>query len=242
MTSKNEIDTLPDRTVFKLDTTNWEKFQDALSAPPRDLPRMRKLLREQGVFGSDASKTPPKCGLSPVIYPTSTVLILGTLPGEESLRLQQYYAQSRNHFWKILGEVFGEPVGAEYLEKLDFLFNRGLALWDVLQTAERQGSLDSAIRNGLANNLGGLIAAHPNLKVIALNGGRAKKEFDGYRKSSAAEVTWPQVIALPSSSDTPGKNVKSFDEKVACWSILAQLSSDPQQIAENMRYNSSILG
>ena len=239
--SDHNVDTLPDRTVFNLDSEASERFQAALNAPPKVLPRMRELLRGKGAIDLAGSGRFLRHGLLPEILPTSKVLILGSLPGEESILKQQYYARSSNHFWRILGEVYGESIGTEYSDKLTFLFSRGLALWDVLASAEREGSLDSFIKGAVSNSLDRLVAAHPNLKAIVLNGGRAKKEFVRYRKTVPGSGTvWPKVFALPSSSATPGRNVKSFDEKVLCWSLLARLSAEPSPIADYERYDSSI--
>jgi len=121
-----------------------------------------------------------KHGLPPIAWPSATILILGSLPGDESLRKQQYYGNPRNQFWDVLGRVFGEPVGAEYAEKIAWLERRGIALWDVLAAAERRGSLDSDIRNEQANDFARLFRRLPRLETIALNGSKAALSFERY--------------------------------------------------------------
>src|SRR3954464_11650666 len=93
-----------------------------------------------------------KLGLPPVADENSRVLVLGSLPGDESLRLQQYYANPSNQFWSLLEGVFGAPVGSDYDERLRFLANHRVALWDVLQSAERRGSGDDAITRERPND------------------------------------------------------------------------------------------
>jgi hypothetical protein len=89
------------------------------------------------VGSTDKDRTNQKTGLCPVIFPSSRLLILGTLPGDESIRLQRYYADAKNQFWRILSLVYGERVGTDYDERLEFLRRSGIALWDVLHGAER---------------------------------------------------------------------------------------------------------
>ncbi len=88
-----------------------------------------------------------KEGLGPVVNDCSRILILGSLPGNVSLKERKYYANPRNHFWQILSCIYDESVGVEYETRLAFLRKHEIALWDVLKAAERRGSLDSGIRS-----------------------------------------------------------------------------------------------
>lgn len=158
-----------------------------------------------------------KRGLDPMVDAASRVLILGTMPGVESLRRQEYYAYGRNQLWEILSRIYGAPAGSAYGERVSFLRRHGIALWDVLQSAERQGSLDSEIKAPVANDFASLFATYPKLERVGLNGTKAEAL---YRRFVAGQPGVPEasrVAALPSTSPTAGKHVLSLDEKIARW-------------------------
>ena len=183
--------------------------------------------RYSSIAGSQSSPTrsagrkgaKDRLGLPPVIGGSSRILILGTMPGEDSIRFQQYYAHDRNQFWMILAKVYGEAVGAVYSERLEFLHRRGLALWDVLRSAERAGSLDSSIKNEAANNIAGLVATHRGLNAIVFNG---LKALTFYRRHIEPQPTVGalRTVVLPSTSPTQGRHVLQFEEKVDRWRML----------------------
>lgn len=163
-----------------------------------------------------------KSSLEAVIDSQSRVLILGTLPGDESLRLRQYYADPDNQFWKILERVYDETIGTFYAEKLKFLRDKALALWDVLQRAERPGSLDRHIRHGVANHFGKLFEQYPELRRVVFNGSKAQDLFrrlalKGLQIDSIRPL---DLVGLPSTSGTPGRHVPAFDGKVARWKAV----------------------
>lgn len=166
-----------------------------------------------------------KDGLDPVVDRQSRVLILGTIPGDESLRAKRYYSHARNEIWAILSKVYAEPIGSDYKGRLDFLRRKGLALWDVLRKAERVGSLDSAIRKPEPNDFGDLFEKFPELRTIAFNGGKAHKL---YRTHVANQHRVPhdplRTAVLPSTSPTPGRYVLPFEEKVARWKAFLSTS------------------
>lgn len=148
---------------------------------------------------------------SPVIGNNTRLVILGSFPGVASLQAQQYYAYPRNQFWPIVGALLGEPdlIAYGYEDKLAFILANGVGLWDVYKACERQGSLDSNIRKGEANDLSLLLDFAPDLKVIAHNG-RASAGF--MSKTLALGV---EVLALPSSS--PAYASMRFEEKLKHW-------------------------
>jgi hypoxanthine-DNA glycosylase len=160
-----------------------------------------------------------KIGLAPVIDTRARILILGTLPGEESLRLQRYYGHPRNLFWRILFDVFGETYESDYERQKALLKRHRIGLWDVLHSAERIGSLDSAIRNPIPNDIAGLLADYPGLEAIAFNGQRAHALFREHivRHLGGLEARLSLAV-LPSTSPTPSRKSLSYDEKVASWS------------------------
>lgn len=160
-----------------------------------------------------------KEGFEPVIDARSRVLILGSLPGDVSLRRRRYYANPRNHFWAIISRVYSIEIPENYEERLSLLLSRGIALWDVLRTARRDGSLDAAIGDGVANDFASLFERYPNIEAIGFNG---RKAFELFQRLVVPEL--PKGVfdrirfgVLPSSSPTPGRNVLSLEGKVERW-------------------------
>ncbi len=170
--------------------------------------------------------------LDPVVDDQSKVLVLGTMPGEESLRLQQYYANPRNQFWRIIHGIFGNEPDPTYKQRITFLRQKGIALWDVLSECERVGSSDSAIRNGKPNDFKQFLTRYPSIKCLALNGGKAADLFAGL-VTDLATYALPSEIALielPSTSGTPGRYVKSYSEKVQSWRVLLKYLTDDAKL------------
>jgi TDG/mug DNA glycosylase family protein len=165
-----------------------------------------------------------------VVFLDSRILILGSLPSDESLRLGQYYANPRNHFWRLLSEVYGETPGDSYDQRLEFLRKKNLALWDVIGSAVRRGSLDSSIKDAAPNDLARFLDSYPHLRTIGLNGRKAGTLFKGSviptleRAGIQVETT-----QLPSTSPIPGRNVPSFAEKVATWTEFLRGSGGPRR-------------
>jgi hypoxanthine-DNA glycosylase len=156
-----------------------------------------------------------KAGLPPVAAADAKLLILGSLPGDASLAVAQYYGHPRNGFWRLVGAVIGEELFAlPYPDRLAALRGHRIALWDVIGAAHRPGSLDTAIRDHEANDLAGLIARLPELRAVAFNGGTAAKL--GRR---ALGETPLRLIDLPSSS--PALTM-AFEEKLKRWSVLEE--------------------
>ena len=153
----------------------------------------------------------------PVIAPTARILILGTMPGEESLKRQEYYANPRNQFWRIMQELFAIPAEAVYVERVAGLRQNQIALWDVLHSCERVGSLDSAIKNALPNDFRALFASHPALKVVAFNGKKASKWFE---KWVGVDTSGFQKLVLLSTSSAA---TIAFEKKIADWTVLRTL-------------------
>jgi TDG/mug DNA glycosylase family protein len=156
-----------------------------------------------------------KYSFPPFVPEGARLLLLGTLPGEESLRLQQYYAYPRNHFWQLIAALSETPLPEPFPERVAMLKANRWALWDVLEGAERIGSSDAAIRNPTVNAFGDFFAAHPGIKTVAFNGQKARDLFRRY-------VLKPGIIAedrlttidLPSSS--PLYTIP-FETKLAVW-------------------------
>lgn len=145
------------------------------------------------------------------------VLLLGSLPGERSLLAQEYYAHPSNAFWWLIGEVLGEPDLAKspYAQRLARLKARGIGLWDVIATARRQGSLDTAIRDATHRDLAAFAAGLPDLQVIGFNGAAAAK------RGRLQLGRWDGPVALvdlPSSSAAYASLSRSA--KLAQWRAI----------------------
>ena len=160
-----------------------------------------------------------KRSFPPVADARTRVLVLGSLPGEESLARRQYYANPRNHFWRLIGAVIGAdlvPLG--YEARLQALLEAGIGLWDTIGSATRRGSLDGAIRLGSANDLAALAASLPELRAVGFNGGKSAS-LGLPRLAARADLA---LIPLPSSS--PAYTLP-FEEKLAAWSRLGDYLS-----------------
>jgi hypoxanthine-DNA glycosylase len=152
-------------------------------------------------------------GLAPVIDATTRILILGSFPGAASLAAQQYYAHPRNQLWPILSVLSGEDLaGLPYAERLPRLLAHGFGLWDVLGACEREGSLDSAIRNPAANDFARLRALCPQLETVGFNGQTSGKFAPGFAQAGY------RTLVLPSTS--PAHASLSFDDKLMRWCEL----------------------
>ena len=162
----------------------------------------------------DGAQVGEHAGLAPIGDARARVLILGSFPGEASLLAAEYYGHPRNHFWRLIGGVIGEPMhGLGYAERVERLVAHRIAVWDVIARCDRQGSLDSAIRAAVANDLGGLLRRWSDIATIAFNGGKSAS----YRKRVAAipEAGHCTLAALPSSS--PANATHSLAVKQAAW-------------------------
>ncbi len=160
-------------------------------------------------------------GLAPVHEPDAQWLLLGSFPGVASLRAQQYYGHPRNQFWRLVGDVFGIDLASKaYAERLAALRAHRIAVWDVITETEREGSLDSAIRNPFASDLGRLIAQLPALRTIGFNGGTAARF--GLKQLGALAARY-RVLALPSSSPA---YTMPYDAKLLAWRQLAGAHDD----------------
>lgn len=145
------------------------------------------------------------------------VLVLGTLPGEESLRRREYYAHPRNLFWPIVFGLFGEAVPAEYEARLRFATARRIALWDVVASGRRLASADANIRAEVPNRIPELLDGHPEIRVVAFNGGGARRLYDRHFERRP-NLTY---LALPSTS--PAYASLGFAEKRARWQALREM-------------------
>lgn len=159
-------------------------------------------------------------GLPALVTPHTRVLVLGSFPGLRSLQCQQYYAHPQNHFWPIVQALWPQapwPGDGDYEQRCAALLACGVGVWDVYAECEREGSLDSAIREARLNDFAGLLRRSLQLRGIAHNGGEsfrhAKAVLRALAEASLADRV--QVHRLPSTS--PANASWSFDRKLAAW-------------------------
>lgn len=150
--------------------------------------------------------------LPPVIDKATKYLVLGTMPGEQSLLSQQYYNNPRNQFWKIIADVFNDKRAFEnYNDKLTTLKNNKIGLWDVLDTCDREGSSDSNIENPTVNNFDKLFKEFPNIKTVIFNGQDSYDYFNSLVHNKADK----KYLRLSSTSSLNGH--KTLAEKTQEW-------------------------
>lgn len=147
------------------------------------------------------------------------VLILGSMPGEASLNATEYYAHPRNAFWPIMGELVGARPELPYGERLERLKAAGIALWDVIASCERPGSLDARIAPASvqANDFGGFFSVYRSIKRVYFNGSAAEAAFRRHVLPRLGGMAL-QYARLPSTS--PAHAARSFADKLAAWSAV----------------------
>lgn len=151
----------------------------------------------------------------PIIDDYSEIIILGSIPGVKSLEKQQYYGHPQNKFWKIIFELLNEEFTEDYDQRIQILKNHHIALWDVIDSCERKGSLDSEIKNEEANRIEELLEDHSNIKAIFCNGG---KSYKNAQKILGKNYKIP-VFLLPSTSPL---HTVSFEKKLEEWKKVKQ--------------------
>jgi hypoxanthine-DNA glycosylase len=153
--------------------------------------------------------TPKRC-FPPVVDANTRVLVLGSLPGEVSLAQAQYYAHKQNRFWSLIGDVTGEDLPSlDYHTRLETLLRHRVGLWDVVAEAQREGSLDSRIRNHASNDLLALVESLPHLAAVAFNGGTATRLGMRALQDAVGKVEFiSPAYTLP------------YAEKLKAWEVL----------------------
>lgn len=151
----------------------------------------------------------------PIIDQRARVLILGSMPGVQSLNEQRYYANPRNHFWRIMQAILSMPGGLDYEDRIEFLQQTGVALWDVIASCERRGSLDTHIKNETVNDFDNLFLAYPAIRLVAFNGTKA---FTVYKKR--VEFGGMDDITYKLMPSTSAANTIPFEHKCQQWRVI----------------------
>jgi hypoxanthine-DNA glycosylase len=168
-----------------------------------------------------AARAPLAVGFPPIAAANSRVLVLGSLPGRRSLEESRYYAQPQNAFWRIMGRLFGAAAELPYDERLARLHAHGVAVWDVVAAAERDGSLDSRIvaASIVVNDFAAFFARHSGIELVCFNGNTASEL---YRRRVLPTLS-PALAELPTRvlpSTSPAYAALTFEQKLARWSAV----------------------
>lgn len=142
------------------------------------------------------------------------ILILGSMPGDASIAAGRYYAHPRNRFWPLMATLLGCALPDDYESRCRMLQEYDIALWDVAGSAVRPGSMDSAMREERPNDIAGLMARHPELRVVAFNGQKAKQLFDRFFQR------FPDVRYLPMPSTSPANASFSMARLAERWKAM----------------------
>ncbi len=159
--------------------------------------------------------------LTPVYDENAKVLILGSFPSVKSREQSFFYAHPQNRFWRVLPGIFGEPGIERVDKKKAFLLRRHIALWDVIDSCEIEGSSDASIENVKANDLTEILRAAP-IRAILCNGATAKKWYDRLLRAKLGR----EALQLPSTS--PANARYSLEALISCWrqAILPYLTDE----------------
>lgn len=158
-------------------------------------------------------------GFPPIGRPDARILILGSMPSLESLNQQRYYAHPRNAFWPLMTSIYG-LTGENYRERTNELADKGVAVWDVLKSCFRSGSLDSAIEDStlVTNDFEGFFGEHPGIARVFFNGAKAESVFlKKVMPQLGAGSGKLSLMRLPSTS--PAHAGMSLHEKKKAWRI-----------------------
>ena len=154
----------------------------------------------------------------PIARRDAHTLVLGSLPGQRSLQMQQYYAHPQNAFWKLIAAIYQVDAALPYAHRVQVLTRHHIALWDVLAAAERPGSLDSSIvhASALANDFAKFFRSHPRIRRVFFNGRKAEAMYRRFvLPALGEEFSYIRYEGLPSTS--PAHAGMTFAKKLDRW-------------------------
>lgn len=159
----------------------------------------------------------------PIARRDAHTLILGSLPGQRSLQMQQYYAHPHNAFWRLMATIFEAEGSLTYTRRVQLLEKNGIAVWDVLEAAERPGSLDSSIvhASALVNDFAKFFRAHARIRRVFFNGRKAEEMYRRFvLPRLGEEFSYIRYHGLPSTS--PAHAGMTFAKKLDSWSRIKE--------------------
>jgi len=156
--------------------------------------------------------------LAPIATPDARLLMLGSMPGAASLLKKQYYAYAHNHFWPLICAALNERDPGTYEDRIAMLLRCNIALWDVIQSCLREGSLDKDIKEAVPNDILSFLQAHPALKTVCFNGTAAQRMYDRHFQ----RLDGIRYLLLPSSSPVPRQKIKVLADKMPAWAEIGR--------------------
>jgi double-stranded uracil-DNA glycosylase len=158
---------------------------------------------------------------APIARRDARILILGSMPGRVSLEAQQYYAHPQNSFWRIMGELLGVAHNASYEERVEFLKNAQIAVWDVLHSCVREGSLDTSIEpdTQVANDFATFFKIHRQITHVFFNGSKAQACF---KKHVLTNLRGDSLSYLRLPSTSPANASCRYPQKLDTWRAILQ--------------------
>jgi TDG/mug DNA glycosylase family protein len=167
-------------------------------------------IRYNGIM-SEIKPDKHLCAFPPIIGNNPHTLILGTMPGVRSLELQKYYAHPQNQFWKFMGDIYGASPDLPYEERCTILIKQGIAVWDVLQSCVRPGSMDSDIKQAITNDFAVFFLEYPTIKKVVFDSAKAEEIFIKTQKNFS-DIEFHRV-----PSPSPAHARMSYSEKLTRW-------------------------
>ena len=166
---------------------------------------------------------PVSSGFPPIEGASARLLILGSLPGEVSIERQEYYAQPRNLFWRIMGDLFGFAPSLPYIARVAALIENDIAVWDVCAAAQRPGSLDSEIRSKSVevNDFKLFLTEHLKVRLICFNGAKAGALFEA-QVLPKLDDNLQKISRLVLPSTSPAHAALSYEAKKMAWGIVGK--------------------
>jgi hypoxanthine-DNA glycosylase len=155
----------------------------------------------------------------PIIGPNARILILGSIPGAASLAANEYYAHPRNLFWRIIADLLDTDPLLDYSSKTQALIRAQIALWDVMKSCYRPGSLDAAIdkQSIVANDFNALFKNHPQIQQVFFNGATAEQSF---RRLVLLGLNCLPLSLQRLPSTSPAHAAMSYQQKLAHWRMI----------------------
>ena len=162
-------------------------------------------------------------GFPPVADSNAIILILGSMPSVQSLQAHQYYAHPRNSFWPIMERLLDSRTDLDYEHRKALLVHNRIALWDVLNTCQRPGSLDSSIKNDtvVVNDFDRFFEPHPLIRAVYFNGTRAQQEYNK-RVLPVFKNQYPDISYTRLPSTSPAMASLSLEQKLQQWRAILE--------------------